>query len=203
MEQAGLHLGDFAQQLRAVGSYVELVDDALHGLTAGQSLVHALVEQARGANARERAPGRAAAGERFQQIVQAGFHGALALPLDFDGMALADGCAAEGFRVAAAPAIQPAAVRGFKGMHKHGLRVLRHGSVGRVRHGHVAVEQPQHVAEIRVELRRGGLQRDHRPYLLRSAAMVVSGPWPGSTRVSPGSANSVRSERRSCTPLPP
>ena len=195
---AALHLRDLAEQLRPVGGHVELAHHVGAGGFHGKPRVQRLVQQPRGTDARQRTPGQLHAGHFLQQLVQRPLHLPLAGAANFHRRAGGRGLLDLVGTIAVAPAVGDAAVALNDLMFV--VRFLPGRGLDDL---HVAQEQAQHVADVGDELRGAGAHANHRLYLPFSAAMLVAGPWPQYTRVSPGSANRLRSEVRICAGLPP
>ena len=161
---AALHLRDLTEQFRAVGGHVELAHHMAAGGFHGKPRVQRLVQQARGTDAGERAPGQLHAGHVLQQLVQRPLHLPLAGAANFHRRAGGAGLLDLVGSVAVAPAVGDAALAlddfmlVIRFLPRRGLDDL-----------HVAQEQAQHVADVGDELRGAGAHADHRLYLLFSA----------------------------------
>ena len=191
---------DLAQQRGLLLRQVERVPQCALGLLQRIARLHLRVEQPRGTDARERAPRRPAARQPLHQVIAAQLDRALEQPL-FRKPAvhgLRPPLAGDGLAAGQLAALQPEPVR-------LRVRVPQRRVAGlAVRDGRSLPEkQPHHVAQVGEELRRLRLNADLHRYVLRSAAIVVSAPWPGRTHRLPSSAASLRSDASSCAPSPP
>ena len=196
LADARLHLRDLPQQRRLLRAHVVGRLHVRHGLIQRKPRLHALVQEARGADTGETAPGGPHPGQFLEQVVQRQLHLPLAQPLDLQRRSGHRRLAQPAGLPLGGPGVRPQAARVGKAVLEHRL------ALGEA-HLHVPIKQPQHVAQVGEELRRVGDQPDHSRYLARSRAMVVGPPWPGQTRVSPGSANSAFSEESICRGSPP
>ena len=189
--EAFLHQADVPKQRRPFRGNVVFRRQPPHSQVSGQAVFHALVQQPRGANARQRPPGQSDARHLLHQPVQPHFCRAFPQPFEFQGRLRGDFLMIGVRFLAAAPQIEKvgAALGAFLGNHRFAL----------VRaDGHVPPEKANDVAQIGIKDGQWRFQpnrfRRHLRYLLHSSSMVVLSPWPGYTRTSRGSASSVRRE---------